>query len=413
MRRASRDRLREVARSAFWLIPSLCVVAAIGLAIGLVFVDHEVGSTRTGFLFPGPPAGARTFLSSIIQAMITFTGLVFSITIVVLQLTSSQFSPRVLRTFLRDRTIQLSLGVFVATFVYAMVVLREVRGTGGSGGFVPRLAVTVTFVLVLLSVGLFIRYVAHIANMIRLASIVDSIGREARAALARCPRSEPVAPEPSLGSARRTVGAPRPGVLVAVNAAAIVREGRAADCQFVLLPRVGDYLPEGAPLLRVHGPGDVDDDRLVELVSFDLERTLEQDLAFAFRQLVDIAQRALSPGVNDPTTAVQAIDVEHDLLRRLATRPLESGCHTDPEGTVRLVVPVVGFGDYLDLAIGQIWPDAADKVQVPARVRALLDDLAQVARPEYRSAIGRWADAVECPVQRSRDGPLDSAIRPG
>jgi uncharacterized membrane protein len=105
-------------------------------------------------------------------------------------------------------------------------------------------------------------------------------------------------------------------------------------------------------------------------VSFDLERTLKQDLAFAFRQLVDIAQRALSPGVNDPTTAVQAIDVEHDLLWRLATRPPESGRHTDPEGTVRLVVPVLGFGDYLDLAIGQIWPDAADKVQVPARVRA-------------------------------------------
>ena len=409
----SRDRLREVARSAFWLIPSLCVVAAIGLAIGLVFVDHAVGSTQTAFLFPGPPAGARTFLASIIQAMITFTGLVFSITIVVLQLTSGQFSPRVLRTFLRDRTIQLALGVFVATFVFAMVVLREVRGTGGPGGFVPRLAVTMTFVLVLLSVGLFIRYVAHIANMIRLASIVDSIGREARAALARCAFSEPVAPEPSLGPARRTVGAPRPGVLVAVNKAAIVREGCAADCQFVLLARVGDYLPEGAPLLRVHGSGDVDDDRMVELVSFDLERTLEQDLAFAFRQLVDIAQRALSPGINDPTTAVQAIDVEHDLLRRLATRPPESGCHADPEGTVRLVVPVLDFADYLDLAIGQIWPDAADKVQVPERVRALLEDLAQVARPEYRSAIGRWADAVGCRVQRSRDGSFDPAIRPG
>jgi uncharacterized membrane protein len=364
-------------------------------------------------LFPGPPAGARTFLSSVIQAMITFTGLVFSITIVVLQLTSSQFSPRVLRTFLRDRTIQLALGVFVATFVYAMVVLREVRGTAGSDGFVPRLAVTMTFVLVLLSVGLFIRYVTHIANMIRLASIVDSIGREARAALARSAFSEPVAHEPLLGPARRTVGAPRPGVLVAVNAAAIVREGCAGDCQFVLLPRVGDYLPEGAPLLRVHGPGDVDDDRMVELVSFDLERTLEQDLAFAFRQLVDIAQRALSPGVNDPTTAVQAIDVEHDLLRRLASRPPESGCHADPEGTVRLVVPVLGFGDYLDLAIGQIWPYAVDKVQVPERVRALLEDLARVARPEYRSVIGRWADAVECRLQRARDEPLDSAIRPG
>ena len=150
------ERAREVARSAFWLVPSLCVLAAIGLAIGLVALDQQFGTTRAVFLFPGPPTGARSFLTSIIQAMITFTGLVFSITIIVLQLTSAQFSPRVLRTFLRDRTIRFSLGTFLATFVYAMVVLRDVRGTDVHGGFVPRVAVTVSFLLVLLSVGMFI-----------------------------------------------------------------------------------------------------------------------------------------------------------------------------------------------------------------------------------------------------------------
>jgi uncharacterized membrane protein len=229
-----------------------------------------------------------------------------------------------------------------------MAVLREVRG--GGDHFVPRVAVTTTFVLVLLSVGLFIRYVTHIANMIRL--------------------------------------------LVAVNEAAVVRHACAADCQLVLLVHVGDYLPEGAPLLRLHGPGDLDDDRLAQLVSFDIERTLEQDLAFAFRQLVDIAQRALSPAVNDPTTAVQAIDIEHDLLRRLAMRPPQSGRRTDGEGTVRLLIRVLDFGAYLDLAIGQIWRYGARDAQVPERMRSLLDDLADVARPEHRHAIDRWARIV-------------------
>ncbi|HZE07053.1 MAG TPA: DUF2254 family protein, partial [Solirubrobacteraceae bacterium] len=144
---------REVALSSFWVLPSLCVAAAIALGIGMLSVDQHIPPTNTIFLFPGPPSGARALLSSIIQAMITFTGLVFSITMVVLQLTSSQFSPRVLRTFLRDRTIQLSLGTFLATFVYAMVVMRGVRGTGASSTGVPRVAVTITLALVLLSVG--------------------------------------------------------------------------------------------------------------------------------------------------------------------------------------------------------------------------------------------------------------------
>lgn len=154
--------------------------------------------------------------------MITFTGLVFSITIVVLQLTSGQFSPRVLPRFLRDRTIRFSLGVFVATCVYAMVVLRGVRGTSTHDGVVPHVAVTGSFLLVLLSVGMFIRYVAHVANMIRAATIVDSIGREARACLARLPPADASGGSTAvtLRPLQDSVCAPAPGVLVAINEAA-------------------------------------------------------------------------------------------------------------------------------------------------------------------------------------------------
>ena len=152
----SLERVRDELRSMFWLVPAACVAAAIGTAVGLIMLDQAVGQMSTGVLFPGPPPGARSFLSSITQAMIAFTGLVFSITIVVLQLTSGQFSPRVLRAFLRDRGIQFALGIFISTFVYAMVVQRAVTGSAGHHPFVPRIAVTGALILLLASVGLFI-----------------------------------------------------------------------------------------------------------------------------------------------------------------------------------------------------------------------------------------------------------------
>lgn len=400
MRGVSLERFRDVVRSAFWLVPSLCTIGAVGLALALVEADQWVGQFELEFLFPGPPNGARTFLSAIIQAMIAFTALVFSITIVVLQLTSSQFSPRVLRSYLQDRTIQLALGIFVATFVYGLVVLRAVRGGEGDGTgaeqFVPRLAVTGTFVLMLISVGLFIRYISHMVHMIRVASILDSIGEDARRLLERRhPRdaAAPVAASP-LPPPRRTVPAPRAGVLVSVNEEAIVETAAAADGIVVLVPRVGDYVPEGAPLLRLHGEGEIADAELTGRLSFDIERTLQQDVPFAFRQLVDIAQKALSPGINDPTTAAQAVDIAHDLLRRLATRRLVTGRHCDRDGTLRLVVEEWTFPELLDLVVGQIWHYGADAAEVPGRLSRMLEDLGDVASPDDRAAIARWRRTV-------------------
>jgi len=393
------ERLRDVLRSAFWFVPALCVVAAIGLAIGLVLLDEAIGDLGLAFLFPGPPAAARSLLSSVIQAMIAFTGLVFSITMVVLVLTSSQFSPRVLRTFLRDRTIQWALGIFVATFVYAIVVARNILGTSTQGGFVPRLAVTVALLLVLISVGVFIHYIDHVANMVRAASIITAIGDETRAVLERrCPPSPappPAAPVPAPAHAR-THGAPAAGVLVSVNEGAVVR--RAAECGYVveLLVRVGDYVPQGAPLVRLH-PAAPAPRWLWDHVALASERTTEQDIAFGFRQLVDIAERALSPAVNDPTTACQSVDVLHDLLRRLATRPLPTGRHTDQRGRLRLVVPQYGFADYVTAVVGEIWRYGSDAAQVPQRLAGMLRDLRSVVETEHHNVLDHWLDVVAPP----------------
>jgi uncharacterized membrane protein len=170
----------------FWAVPLLCAVGAAGLGLALSNLDAVLDTSFTlPFLFAGGPEGARALLSAIITSMISFTGLVFSITIVVLQLTSSQFSPRVLRTFLRDWFDQLTLGVLVATFVYALVVLRTVRGTAELNPFVPQLAITVAFGFVLGSVVVFLVYIHHIAQSIRAATIIATIAQDTRALLER------------------------------------------------------------------------------------------------------------------------------------------------------------------------------------------------------------------------------------
>ena len=384
--------VKESVRSGFWAVPGLCVVLALALAVGLVQVDRGLQS-ELGFTFGAGPDGAREVLSAITSAMITFTGLVFSITIVVLQLTSSQFSPRVLRTFLRDRKTQISLGVFVATFVYAVMVLRTVD-SGEDTQFVPAVATTGALVLLLLSVGVFVQYIHHIATSIQVSSVIATISAEARQTLdRRFPSGTDQPPDTRVlltpdDLASAVVPARRSGVVTSVDEAGLVRLACAGDVVLRSEVRLGDYVPEGAPLLEVLGdPGSLDLRGVAAAVTQGRDRTLQQDVAFGFRQLVDIAERALSTGVNDPTTAVQAVDELHDLLRRLATRPLRSGVHADQHGQVRLVVPAEQLADFLTLALDEIEQYGADSVQVQHRLDALLDDVLAAALPQHRAAV--------------------------
>jgi uncharacterized membrane protein len=206
-------------RTGFWAVPTLCVLVAVALALGLVALDRTLSDDLGRFTFGAGADGAREVLSAITTSMITFTGLVFSITIVVLQLTSSQFSPRVLRTFLRDRQTQLSLGVFIATFVYAVLVLRTVNGVDDDT-FVPALATTVGVLLLLVSVGVFVAYIHHVATAIQVTSILESIGAETRSVLERrLPTGLP--PTPIVVRPRETpvavLPAPRSGVLTGID----------------------------------------------------------------------------------------------------------------------------------------------------------------------------------------------------
>lgn len=401
----------------FWAVPLLFAVGAGILALGVTAIDDSLDtSLRLPFLFAGGPEGARALLAAIITSMISFTGLVFSITIVVLQLTSSQFSPRVLRSFLEDRFNQVALGVFVATFVYALVVLRGVRGTAQVDSFVPQIAVTVAFVLVLASVLVFLAYIHHIAQSIRAAAIIASIADDTRALIeARLPAdspSKPVLPLPTGQS--RTIAADRPGVVQWVDDAALADAAESQGVSVELLRAVGEFVATGAPLALVHGEAQFDEGQLYAAVHVGRERSMDEDVGFGVRQLVDIAERALSPGINDPTTAVQAIDQLHDIVRRLATRALPTRQRTTEDGRLVVSVPQAGFADYLALAFDEIAHWGRDSTRIQRRVQIALLDLETAARPEHRAAVleaiarHQWA-----PLSRPVDAqsPSDTGLR--
>lgn len=393
----SLDALRERVINSWWFVPALCVLVAVALAVGLIQLDESTGEP-SGLAFTGDAAEARQVLSTIASAMLTFTGLVFSTTMVVLTLTSGQFSPRVLRTFLRDRRIQFSLGVFVGTFVFALVALREVRGSGGEvDAFVPGLTVTVAFALVAASVGMFVQYLHHIAQSVRVVTIINRIGKEASAAVDRlyaegagADRRDSRPWEQRLTSGpTRPLRATQTGVVTAVRSGKLVAYAARADCVLELVPSVGEFVIEGQPLFRVRGDGQLPDRRVVGCVTIEEERDARQDVAFGFRQLVDIAERALSPGVNDPTTAAQCVDHVHALLYRLASRPFPSGAHVDGEGAVRLLQHTWSWKDYVGLACDEIRHWGAGSLQIHRRLRAMLNDLLTVVDEDRRPPLER------------------------
>ncbi|CAN5635841.1 DUF2254 domain-containing protein [soil metagenome] len=410
------SQLREnLSTGGLWFVPAIFVLASILLAFVTVAVDESLeGGTLPSITFDAGADSARSFLTTIASSMITFTGLVFSITIVVLQLASGQFSPRVLRTFLRDRQSQYSLGVFVATFTYALMVLREVGGPGepGQANLVPSLSISIAFLLVLLSVGFFVSYIHHMAQAIRVSSIIASVGRETREVIEDIYDHDVVAP-PALdqhpsGEPDGVVLCPGFGVLAALDRDGLVEQARKADCVLRNLRSIGDFIPEGAPLFEVYGNfDDLDHGEVIERVDLARERSMRQDPGFGFRQLVDIAEKALSPAINDPTTAVQVLDQIHDLLRRIVRRPFPTGERFDSEGRLRTLYPVATWEGYVHLTMDEIRHFGARSIQVVRRMRALLEDLLDIAPVERRAALEEQLALLDAAAARAYPDALD------
>ncbi len=377
----------------FWAVPSTISLAAVLTALLLAWVDERLGD-GVPFLFGGNADSARSLLSTIASAMISVTGLVFSITMVVMQLASSQFTPRLLGTFLGSRITQVTLGVFTSSFLFAFVVLRDVRG--GPDPYVPQLSVTVAFVLVLASVAMFFAFIHHITVSIQVGQVIDRIARATVAALEEGPDAEwddasPLPPSWSQqpGPSLVVTTGERHGVVQRIHYSHLVEHAQRAGVVVELLARPGDVRHTGQDLAVVHGArsGDEVVDHVRAAVGLGKDRSLQQDPEFGVRQLVDIAERALSPGINDPTTAVQVLDELHRILRVAAARPDRSAHLVDGGGAVRVIDRPTTFARLLDLALDEVAHYGADTLQVPRHLQDLLDDVEQMARPEHAALV--------------------------
>ena len=389
-----RWRLLTHLRASLWFVPVLCVLAGAALSFGTIALDRLFDYHAVPQGLVGNPTAASAVLSTVAAAMVSLATLVLTITIVVVQLAMGQFSPRIVQRILRDKPSQLAIGLFVATFVHAILTLREVHDNGDGTGRVPGIAVLTTFVLVLASVAVLVIYVQHLGQALRVSALVELVGHDTRGLIDKL---YPDKGAPAPAAERPVVRARESGVVTAVGYEELVEEAARADCMLELVPAIGEFVPADAPLLVVHGDRNgLDEDRLHRAIVLKLERTLDRDVGYGLRLLVDIAERSLSESpFQDPTTAVQAIDRLHDILRQLVRRPFPDGRHRDESGELRLAVRVPSWEDYVEIATEELTLAGADSPRVVRRLRQALEDLRDLAPPERREIVEQRLELLE------------------
>ena len=382
---------REALRTTLWLVPSTMILLAVVLFAITYRIDWKIATgdlSLPSWAVSGGSDASRQVLIGISAAMITVAGVVFSITILALQLASQQFGPRMLRNFIRDRGTQVSLGAFVATFTYSMLTLGSIAHP--SAGFVPHVSITVALVLTFGDLGVLIYFIHHVATSIQLTSVVAGIARDFRTTLrelseeATSTRVGAVDAEPGIEEVRLRleaggqVPAQGSGFIQAVGHDRLVRIAAASDSVIQLLHRPGHFMAEGQPLATVwpaHAAEDVADALTREHI-VGVSRTLTQDPGFAVDQLVEVAIRALSPAVNDTFTALNCIDWLGDCLCRTVRRPPPDGIYRDDAGTIRLIEKAITFE--------RLVKGAYDKVRqagqgMPAVLIRQLENLSKIA----------------------------------
>ena len=377
-----------------------------------------------GLNFTGGAEGASSLLGAIAGSMITIAGVVFSMTLVALSLASSQLGPRLLRNFMRDTTTQMVLGTFVATFLYCLLVLRTIR-RAEEIAFVPHLSVTFGVLLAVVSVGVLIYFIHHVSVSIQANEIVARVGTELIEGIERlfpenigrgAPRIPTEPPDAgfldTFDREARPIGSAGEGYLQFVDGDDLIALAIQEDVVIRLERRPGQYVVATRPLAIVW-PGNKVTDQLIDRVNsaFALgnQRTSGQDIEFAVNQLVEIAIRALSPGVNDPFTAMVCVDRLGSALCRLAELDMPSPYRHDTQDQIRVITPVFTFPDVTDAAFNQIRQYGRSSTAVTIR---LLETIAEVAgsahRPEDCAALLRHAKMI---ARGASDGSLEDEDR--
>ncbi len=404
------DWRREAIRTNLWVVPTAvtaCALALFGVTYGVDRAAYHGHLQLPSWVLSGTADAARVILATVAAALITVVGVVFSITIVALTLASTQFGPRMLRNFVRDRGTQLTLGVFVATFCYSMITLVSVGG-GPQGEFVPHLSITVALVMTLGDVGVLIYFLNHTATMIQLPVVIAAIagtlateigvqqrGGSFGLGASRGPSAEELLAR--IAESGAEIRTPRSGYLQVIRNESLLRIATSADAVIDLPFRPGHFLVAGQVMARVWPAGAASyvEQNLVRGHVTGPYRTLTQDISFGFDQLVEIALRALSPAVNDTFTALTCIDWIGDCLCRISTSWRPQRIRRDATGHIRVIAYQADFDRLVERAFEKI-RQCSDGM--PAVMIRQLESLAKVMdqTPDgaRRATLLRQADRI-------------------
>lgn len=371
-------------RSSFWFMPSLMVAASIALAVVLVDADSSISDhwlDRWPRLFGVGADGARAMLSTLAGSTMTVMGITFSMTLLALSLASNQYSSRVLRNFMRNHTTQLTLGVFAGIFAYCLIVLRMIRGSGGVGEFVPSLAVFVAFIMSLGGIGILIYFIHHIASSIQASNIIASVAEETNASIDRLlpAKSEYEPAERESASAEldpldARIWYPLPavtsGYIQSVDTEMLMRLAQKHRTIVRMERGTGAFVVQDTALVSLaltFPPEQKTIDAFNAAYCIGRYRVVELDPAFGVRQIVDIALKALSPGVNDTSTAVICVDYLSSIMARLAGRQFQP-MYRYEDDTLRVIAIVPSFDSLLNEAFDQIRANAETNVAILLRM---------------------------------------------
>jgi uncharacterized membrane protein len=407
-----RARFDENVLRTLWFVPLCCAIAAAVLSRVSLAIDKATDLQEVvELVLPGDPTALATAAATVSAAMLTFLGVVFSTTLVAIQLAASQYSPRIVRVFVRSPLTQITLGIFLATFVFSLNALVGTRETGKV--FVPSLTMAVMYLLVLATVGTFIAFIHGMVRLLRVQYLLRWTARASHDALDHAfPPADAyvAAPRPAVAAAPRPVR-PRthdlsrhrgnPRVLQAVDVAGLAQAAAARDCWVELRIAVGEHASPATTVALVHGadPAALTDDDVHAHLMFGSERTLLQDPGFGLRQLVDTSSRALSPAINDPTTGVQALLRVEDLLARIADHPDPTGWYVDAAGVVRVRLVEADFERLATLGLIEILRYGADAPQITRALLAVCRDLATIATPERAAFLDQFAERVRATAE--------------
>ena len=399
-------RLKSYFRSALWIVPFFALVLE-NIAIRLVFGLHE----RLGWVpwFGATPGGTSEALNTVETLTISFIVFTFGSLLVAIQVASGQLTPRIIATtLLRNNVIRFTVGLFIFTMLFA-------AGTGVRlDSTVTHPAVAIAWALGVVSIAAFLFLIDYTARLLRPVSILWRIGEQGIKVVESVFPNLVEAPRPARtptvpGAATRVVEHDGTSAIVlAVNVDSLIALARRAEGVIAFVPRVGDFVASGEPLYRLYGnAAQIDDRKLRAQVAFGPERTIEQDSTFAFRVIVDIGIKALSPAINDPSTAVMAIDQLHRLLGNVGRRHLHEDALLDANGALRLIFQTPGWDDFVQLAVSEIRLYGAGNFQVSRRLRAMIENLLESLPDNRRPALRRELDLLDRALPKLHEFPED------